>query len=435
MIIVDTRSKRAAAGNPVRVGMIGAGFMARGHRQPDHQLGPRHAARRDREPHARNAEPRLRGSRRRTTSSGRRRPPALEDADARPGATRSRTTRCSSAKPTASTCILEVTGAIEFGGAGHRSRAIEHGKHVVTMNAELDGTVGPILKTYADKAGVIFSGCDGDQPGVEMNLYRFVQRHRPDAAGLRQHQGPAGPVPQPDDAEGLRREVGPEPAHGHELRRRHEDQLRAGDRRQRHRHDGRQARHVRRGPRRATSTSSRRPTTSTSSSAWAASSTTSSAPSPAPGVFVLATHDDPKQRHYLNLYKLGEGPLYSFYTPYHLCHFEVPLSVARVVAVQRRGAAADRRADGRRRRHGEDRPKAGDDHRRARRLHDLRPVREQPTSRRRERLLPMGLAEGCRLVSDVPADQVLTYADVELPAGRLADRLRAEQDSRFGVAR
>ena len=50
---------------------------------------------------------------------------------------------------------------------------------------------------------------------------------------------------------------------------------------------------------------------------------------PGPGVFVLATHDDPRQRHYLNLYKLGEGPLYSFYTPYHLCHFEVPNSVAR----------------------------------------------------------------------------------------------------------
>jgi predicted homoserine dehydrogenase-like protein len=32
--------------------------------------------------------------------------------------------------------------------------------------------------------------------------------------------------------------------------------------------------------------------------------------SPNPGVFCLATHDDPKQRHYLNLYKLGEGPLY-----------------------------------------------------------------------------------------------------------------------------
>ena len=64
---------------------------------------------------------------------------------------------------------------------------------------------------------------------------------------------------------------------------------------------------------------------------WVAWWTTWSAAKPGPGVFVLATHDDPKQRHYLNLYKLGEGPLYSFYTPYHLCHFEVPQTVARAV--------------------------------------------------------------------------------------------------------
>ena len=52
---------------------------------------------------------------------------------------------------------------------------------------------------------------------------------------------------------------------------------------------------------------------------------------PAPGVFVLGTHDHPTQQHYLNLYKLGTGPLYCFYTPYHLCHFEVPLTAARAV--------------------------------------------------------------------------------------------------------
>ena len=36
---------------------------------------------------------------------------------------------------------------------------------------------------------------------------------------------------------------------------------------------------------------------------------------PGPGVFCLAEHTDPRQQHYLNLFKLGEGPLYSFYTP------------------------------------------------------------------------------------------------------------------------
>ena len=50
---------------------------------------------------------------------------------------------------------------------------------------------------------------------------------------------------------------------------------------------------------------------------------------PGPGVWALGTIEHPRQRHYLNLYKLGEGPLYCFYTPYHLCHFEVPVTIAR----------------------------------------------------------------------------------------------------------
>jgi predicted homoserine dehydrogenase-like protein len=50
---------------------------------------------------------------------------------------------------------------------------------------------------------------------------------------------------------------------------------------------------------------------------------------------------------------------------------------------------------------------------------------------RAENLLPMGLAEGCRLRHDVPRDHFLTYDDVELPPGRLADRLRAEQVAYF----
>jgi predicted homoserine dehydrogenase-like protein len=52
----------------------------------------------------------------------------------------------------------------------------------------------------------------------------------------------------------------------------------------------------------------------------------------------------------------------------------------------------------------------------------------------RENLLPMGLAEGCRLKRDITKDEVLTYEDVELPPNRLCDRLRAEQNAYFGMA-
>jgi predicted homoserine dehydrogenase-like protein len=151
---------------------------------------------------------------------------------------------------------------------------------------------------------------------------------------------------------------------------------------------------------------------------------------PGPGVFVFATHDDPKQRHYLNLYKLGEGPLYSFYTPYHLCHFEVPLSVARavlfgdavlqpldgprveVVATAKRDLEAGEVLDG---------------------LGGFMTYGQAEVApvAREEKLLPMGLAVGCRLTRNVAKDTVLTYEDVVLPAGRTVDALRAEQDAHF----
>jgi len=45
----------------------------------------------------------------------------------------------------------------------------------------------------------------------------------------------------------------------------------------------------------------------------------------------------------------------------------------------------------------------------------------------------MGVAEGCRLTRDILKDQVISYRDVEVPGGRLVDRLRAEQAVRFGT--
>ena len=47
------------------------------------------------------------------------------------------------------------------------------------------------------------------------------------------------------------------------------------------------------------------------------------------------------------------------------------------------------------------------------------------------RYLPQGLVEGCRLLQDIAKDSVITYGDVVLPAGRMADRLRAEQYRKF----
>ncbi len=49
---------------------------------------------------------------------------------------------------------------------------------------------------------------------------------------------------------------------------------------------------------------------------------------PGGGVFVVGHCDDPLQRQYLRYYKLGDGPYYLFYRPYHLCHLETTRAIA-----------------------------------------------------------------------------------------------------------
>ncbi len=52
---------------------------------------------------------------------------------------------------------------------------------------------------------------------------------------------------------------------------------------------------------------------------------------PGPGVYVVGKCDDPLQARYMSYYKMGEGPYYLFYRPYHLCHVETPRAIAEAV--------------------------------------------------------------------------------------------------------
>ena len=69
--------------------------------------------------------------------------------------------------------VIEATGHVEH-GTRVCFEAIRHGKHAILLGAEIDASVGPVLKTYADRAGVVYTYTDGDEPGVGMNLYRFL---------------------------------------------------------------------------------------------------------------------------------------------------------------------------------------------------------------------------------------------------------------------
>ena len=71
-------------------------------------------------------------------------------------------------------CVVEATGEIEF--ASHVAmNAFAHKKHVVVLNAELDATLGPILRVKAKQMGAFFAQADGDQPAVIMNQYRYAK--------------------------------------------------------------------------------------------------------------------------------------------------------------------------------------------------------------------------------------------------------------------
>jgi predicted homoserine dehydrogenase-like protein len=177
MILVDTALRqREAAGRPVRVAMVGAGFMGRGVALQILSVVPgmRLVAIANRH---------LDGARRAYAEAGAADMAVVETVGELEEAVRHG--RYAITEDALLLCraegvdaILEVTGSIEF-AAQVALEAIAHGKHFIMMNAELDGTLGPILKVYADRAGVVVTNVDGDQPGVIMNLYRFVQGRPP----------------------------------------------------------------------------------------------------------------------------------------------------------------------------------------------------------------------------------------------------------------
>lgn len=70
--------------------------------------------------------------------------------------------------------VVEATGIPEV-GARMAYEAVTHGKHVVMVNVEADVTVGPILRRLADSAGVTYTCVDGDQPGCTMNLIEWAR--------------------------------------------------------------------------------------------------------------------------------------------------------------------------------------------------------------------------------------------------------------------
>ena len=430
MILVDNALKaREQQGKPIRVGMVGAGFMGQGlTNQITHSVpGMRMAAVYNRRPERAQHVYRYSGLDNIVMAGSQ---AQLDQAirQGQPAVAEDPFMMCRSSEIDV---IVDVTGSVEF-GAHVILEAFKHGKPIVLMNAEVDATIGPILQVYASKYKVILSACEGDEPGLQMNLVRWVKGLGLIPRVIGNVKGLQDPYRNPTTQQGWAERWGQNAAmvtsfaDGSKIS--FEQSIVANATGFKVRSRG-----MSRGLKYDGSIMDIHRLYDLDEIRAVGGIVDYTVGPAGVKIFCLAEHADPKQRHYLNLYKMGEGPLYPFWVPYHLVHFEAPNAIARVVlfgdnvapplegpvvevcAVAKRDLAAGEVLDeyGMYTTYGE-------------------AVNTEEMSAMR--YLPEGLVEGCKMKRAVAKDQVLTYDAVELPAGRLADRLRAEQYRHFGGA-
>ena len=427
MIIVDTAlERREAQGDPIRIGMVGAGYMGRGMAAviERNMVGMRLVAIANRT---------LEGAERAFAEAGVEAPASVRDQEALDGVV-ARGGRVVTDDPLlvcrgrGIEAVIECTGEVEF--AAHAvTEAIANRKHVLLVNAELDATVGPILKVLADRAGVVITNADGDEPGVAMNMLRFVRSigYRPVLAGnvkgfLDHHRNP-------DTQRGFADAHGQRPfmvtsfADGTKLSLEATVLANAtGFKVARRGMTGRRLDHVRQ----LLDFCDAKELLEQGTVEFVLGA------EPGSGAFVVGYNDDPLLMPYMSYFKLGDGPLYLFYRPFHLTHLEAPLSVARAVlfadaTIAPRGAPVCEVATVAKRdlEAGEELDGIGG--------YTCYGLIDNLDAARRDDVLPIGLASGARLRRPVAADTAVTYADVALPAGRLVDELHAQQTAHFNL--
>ncbi len=324
---------------------------------------------------------------------------------------------------------VEATGIPEM-GAKVALGAISAGKHVMQMNVEADATVGALLRRRARQAGVIYSLSGGDEPGAISELYDFAtflgyevvsvgkgknnplipsaDPHTMADTARRQMMNPKMLASFVDGSKTMMEMTTIANALGY-----------LPDRRGMH------------GP---------QVTPDTLASTYIPESDGGILSGPrrvdygrgvAPGVFVVFTTDQPKLARDLVYLKVGKGPYWALYRPYHLTSLETPVSIAKAVLRGETTLATDL-------------PPSAETVTIAKKA--LRPgevvdgiggfcvhgVIERADLAHRQGLLPLGLAPGARMVSTLEAGAPLTYGDVELVESSTITSLRREQDALFG---
>jgi predicted homoserine dehydrogenase-like protein len=151
---------------------------------------------------------------------------------------------------------------------------------------------------------------------------------------------------------------------------------------------------------------------------------------PHTGAFVVVHEDNPLKQIQLAYYKLGKGPFYVFYTPFHLPHLQIASTLGRavihrdptvaplggpvceVLAVAKRLLKAGERLDG-----------IGG--------YCTYGLIDNASAAREMGAVPIGLSEGCVLRQDVAKDEVISFAQVDVVEDPIVHSLWREQNERF----
>jgi predicted homoserine dehydrogenase-like protein len=322
--------------------------------------------------------------------------------------------------------IVEVTGTVET--AAHVTlQAFDHGKHVVLVNAELDALLGPYLKARADSAGVVVTHTDGDEPGVAMTLLRYLRGLGLRTVGAGNIKGMVDYYRNPDTQRGFAekndQDVKKVTSFADATKLSMEATVLS---------NGTGFQVGQRGMYGPACKYVREMSELLPANQLLETGLVDYALGAAPhtGAFVIVHEDSPLKKVQLSYYKLGDGPFYVFYTPFHLPHIQIASTIGRavvlndatvaplgapvceVVSMAKRDLKAGERLDG-----------VGG--------FCTYGLIDNATSARAVSALPISLSEGCTMRRNVAKDKVVLFDDVELPSGRLVDKLWQEQAARW----
>ena len=322
--------------------------------------------------------------------------------------------------------VVEVTGSIEP-AANVVLDAFKHRKHIVLVNAELDSLLGPILKAKADEAGVVITHTDGDEPGVAMTLLRYLRTLGLRVVAAGNIKGMVDYYRNPDTqrafAEKHDQDVKKVTSFADSTKLSMETTVLANA----------TGFHVgRRGMYGPACENVRQVADLLPADEMLSTGLVDYALGAAPhtGAFAVVHEDSPLKKTQLAYYKLGEGPFYVFYTPFHLPHIQIASTIGRaalqqdatvaplagpvceVVAVAKRDLKAGERLDG-----------VGG--------FCTYGLIENRSAAREMQALPIGLSEGCVLRRDVAKDDVVSTEDIHPVDETLIWKLWREQNERW----